>query len=103
LSRSKTASATRTSSVMASVYASTAESWTPRILDKGWCGGEVRTALTWSFVTSSADPKIGEWDSHSYHARFSTATRHMAVSRTAVGRLVRVRMEPRKEFLGCVG
>jgi hypothetical protein len=30
---------------------------------------------------------------------FSTATRQMAVSRTAGEREVRVRMEPRKEFL----
>lgn len=43
---------------------------------------------------------MGEWDSHSYHALFSTATRQIAVSRTEVGRLVPVRMEPRKEFLG---
>lgn len=43
--------------------------------------------------------KIGECDSHSYQALFSTATRQIAVSRTAVERVVRVRMEPRKEFL----
>ena len=42
---------------------------------------------------------MGEWDSHSYHALFSTATRQIAVSRTEVGRLVAVRMEPRNEFL----
>jgi hypothetical protein len=47
----------------------------------------------------SAASKIGLCESHSYHALFNTATRQMAVSRTAGEREVRVRMEPRKEFL----
>jgi hypothetical protein len=47
----------------------------------------------------SAASKIGLCESHSYHALFKTATRQMAVSRTAGEREVRVRIEPRKEFL----
>lgn len=39
------------------------------------------------------------WCSHSYHARFRTATRAMATSRMVAGRVVRVRMARRKEFL----
>jgi hypothetical protein len=46
-----------------------------------------------------AEARIGEWDSHSYHALFSTATRDIAVSRIEIGRVVWVRIAPRKEFL----
>jgi hypothetical protein len=47
----------------------------------------------------SPDFKMGECDSHSYHALFNTATRQTAVSRTAIDNVVLVRMAPRKEFL----
>lgn len=95
---SNTASGTRTSRVMASVYASTADSLSPRI-SSGCRGSDFRTASTCALETSDADSRIGECDSHSYHALFSTATRHMAVSRMAGGRVVLVRIEPRNEFL----
>lgn len=44
---------------------------------------------------------IGAWCSHSYHALFSTATRHMALSRSEWDIDVPVRMAPRNEFLSC--
>lgn len=95
----KTSSETCTSSVMASVYANTAacfSSWMPSFtcLDSEWS-----IASTCSGEMFGAERRMGECASHSYQALFSTATRHMAVSRMEVGRLVEVRIAPRKEFL----